>query len=249
MINSTPMNIDAAPAVLGPNPDDILVAADIRADKIARSSDNEPNVVQTGENGASGKAKTGLDLYMSQQLNMAGGRKISGHDNKGANFMSGPYKGMELGPAMEKIRNQYNNNDKIRGQFDAEADRQNKANNLGGLDQAAATAPAPAAPAPVAPAPVAPVAPAPGLADPNSSTAPKGVDPFAPPATPATPTPAAPSAPTAAPIANLDAEAAVKPAKPTSGGTVIKDNGTGYVERHPSPGYKGKRAPKVKYPS
>ena len=238
MINSTPMNIDAAPAVLGPNPDDILVAADIRADKIARSSDNEPNVVQTGENGASGKAKTGLDLYMSQQLNLAGGRKISGHDNKGANFMSGPYKGMELGPAMEKIRNQYNNNDRLRGEFGAEADRQNKANNLGGLDQAAATQPAPA-----------PVAPAPGLAAPGSLTAPKGVDPLAPPATPARPTPAAPSAPTAAPIANLDAGAAVKPAKPTSGGTVIKDNGTGYVERHPSPGYKGKRAPKVKYPS
>ena len=238
MINSTPMNIDAAPAVLGPNPDDILVAADIRADKIARSSDNEPNVVQTGENGASGKAKTGLDLYMSQQLNLAGGRKISGHDNKGANFMSGPYKGMELGPAMEKIRNQYNNNDRLRGEFGAEADRQNKANNLGGLDQAAATQPAP-------------VAPAPGLAAPGSLTAPKGVDPLAPPAAPSapTPTPAAPSAPTAAPIANLDAEAAVKPAKPTSGGTVIKDNGTGYVERHPSPGYKGKRAPKVKYPS
>jgi hypothetical protein len=154
--------------------------------------------------------------------------------------MSGPYKGMELGPAMEKIRNQYNNNDRLRGEFGAEADRQNKANNLGGLDQAAATQPAPA-----------PVAPAPGLAAPGSLTAPKGVDPLAPPAAPSapTPTPAAPSAPTAAPIANLDAEAAVKPAKPTSGGTVIKDNGTGYVERHPSPGYKGKRAPKVKYPS
>ena len=222
MINSTPMNIDAAPAVLGPNADDVAAAAaKSKKDIIAKSSDTAPNVVETGENGASSKAKTGLDLYMSQQLNLAGGRKISGHDNKGAHFMNGPYKGMELGPAMEKIRNQYNNNDKLRGQFDAEADRQNKANNLGGLDQAAATEPAtPETPATPTPAP--------GLADPGSSTAPEGVDPFAPapatPETPATPTPAAPAPATPTPEASaggLDAAAAIN-----SGGTMIKNGVT-----------------------
>jgi hypothetical protein len=173
---------------------DESAAADAAAlkNKIARSSDSAPNQVDVKGYGSSGaKAKTGLDLYMSQQLNLAGARKISGHDDKGAHFMNGPYKGMELGAAMEKIRSEYNNNPELSKGFDAEAARQNQANNLGGLNMDAATQPATPAPAP---------APAIGLADPNSSTAPKGLDPFAPaPAPEATTAPATATAPKAAP--------------------------------------------------
>ena len=143
--------------------DDAQAQAQEAARTAASSRDDAPQAIQ----GAPARAMTGLDAFMNRELGGAGARKIDGRDNKGATFMRGPYRGMEVAQAQEAIRAKWEKmGPQQRQEFEAQAATRNQqrgiAANLEGvpsagqsggqmaarLEQPGATATAPGATAP-----------------------------------------------------------------------------------------------------
>jgi len=101
--------------------------------KTGAPSPDSPAMPNTGSYRAGlRRPQTGFEAYVDEQMGLAGGRKVSGGDNKtGSVFTSGPYKGMTKGQAYEKMRENYAGMESSQNRFGGDQEFSRFANKNG----------------------------------------------------------------------------------------------------------------------